>query len=213
MTAPIPEPLYRDDAVFQPGQGAVLTGEVGTEPPSLADIRQWVESDRTGALGDFEPIGYTSLDDLPGVGNETEGGEKKGVWENPDFRLTPITSTDTVTIKPVQWTEIPLSFRFGKGVTWDKATGRVRVPKVYTPVEVSILVVILDGDTPLVLHYPRGASSPDDDLELDPENFVALPVKFTVLNAAGATEKMNILAYHLQQPANTEGGTEGGGGE
>lgn len=195
-------PAYQAEAVFQPGTGGVFYSEVGTEPPTLAEIRTWVEGDRTQPIGTGEtawsPIGYTSLEDLPGITAETEGGEKKGVWENPDFRLTPITSADAVTVKPVQWSPVPLSHRFGAGTTVDGERGMVSVPRTYTPVEVAILVVILDGDNPLVLHYYRTATSPDGDLELDRENFAALPVKYNVLGYAGNPNKMNILGYHLQ---------------
>lgn len=197
--ADINYPAYQENAVFQPGTGGVFFAPVGTEAPTLTQLRTWVEGDRTKNIGTkWAPIGYTSLDELPGMGADTEGGEKKGVWENPDFRITPITSTDTVSVKPVQWTEVPLSHRFGKGVTWDKENGKVSVPKNYVPVEVALLVVILDGDRPLVLHFYRAASAPDGDLELDPEAFATLPVKYTVLNAEGASSRMTILGYHLQ---------------
>lgn len=189
---------YQENAVFQPGTGGVFYAPAGTEPPNLAELRTWGQGDRTRNIGTaWTPAGYTSLDELPGIGSETEGGEKKGVWENADFRMTPITSTDTVSVKPVQWTEVPLSHRFGKGVTWDKKAGKVSVPKTYIPVETALLVVIADGERLLVLHYYLAASAPDGDLELDPENFAALPVKYTVLGMSGKP-KMNILGYHLQ---------------
>jgi hypothetical protein len=195
-------PAYQAEAVFQPGTGGVFYNDVGAEPPTLAEVRTWVEGDRSQSIGTGEaawsPIGYTSIDDLPGITAETEGGEKKGVWENPDFRLTPITTTDAIGVKPVQWSPVPLSHRFGAGVTVDGERGLVAVPNIYTPVEVSIMVVILDGNNPLVLHYYRTATSPDGDLELDRENFAALPVKYTVLGLQGQPNKMNILGYHLQ---------------
>lgn len=190
---------YQDNAVFQPGTGGVFFADPGTEAPTLAELASWLTGDRTQSIGsNWSPLGYTSLDELPGIGSETEGGEKQGVWENPDFRMSPITSTDTVSVKPVQWTEVPLSHRFGAGVKWDKALGKVSVPKVYTPVEVALLVLILDGDRPLGLHYYRAASAPDGDLELDPEQFATLPVKYTVLSQPGVADKMTILGYHLQ---------------
>ena len=190
---------YQDDAVFQPGTGGVFYADPGTEPPTLAELRTWVESGRTGNIGaDWTPIGYTSLDELPGMTSETEGGEKLGVWENPDFRMSPITTADAVTVKPVQWSPIPLSHRFGKGASHDGATGRVVIPNTYAAVEVAILVVILDGDNPLGIHYYRTSTSPDGDLELDRENYAALPVKYSVLSMMGKTGKGHIVAFNLQ---------------
>lgn len=199
MTTSAQSEYYRDDAVFQPSEGTVLYAEPGAEPPTLDEVRTWISTDRMGQVGTtWTPAGYTSIDDLPGIGSDTEGGEKKGVWENPSFRLTPITSTDTVTVKPVQWTDMPIQWRFGKGTIHDESKGIISVPKTYVSTEQALIVVILDGDNPLILHFPRASSAPDDDLELDPDSFIALPVKFTILNQAGTASKMNILAYHLQ---------------
>lgn len=191
-------PAYVDSAVFQPGTGGVFHAPVGTEAPTLEQVSAWITGDRTSSLGAWEPLGYTSLESLPGIGTETEGGEKKGVWENPDFRVTPTTSTETVKVQPVQWSPIPLSHRFGANVTIDPATGRVDVPATFRSVETAIMVVFMDGDTPLVLVYYRTSASPDGDIEPDPENYLALPVKYTVLTVTGTGRKMSILAYHLR---------------
>lgn len=193
-------PDYNPEAVFQPGVGGVFYNEVGTEPPTLEQVRQWLTGgDRRAPIGDgWRGLGYTSIEDLPGIDSETEGGEKMGVWEDPDFRVSPITSTDTVTVKPVQWTPVPIKHRFGAGAELDGDRGLIKVPKVYTPVEVSLLVLFLDGDRPLIVHYYRTSSSPDGGLEPDREQFLAMPIKYTVLGAAGKTESMNILGFHLQ---------------
>lgn len=196
-------PAYQPDAVFQPGTGGVFYAPSGTEAPTLAALKAWlVGGDRTAAIGTgdtaYRPIGYTSVDDLPGVDSETEGGEKMAVWEDPDFRQSAITSTDTVTVKPVQWSPIPITHRFGAGATLDGAAGVIRVPKVYISVEVALFVLILDGDRPLGLHFYRTSTSPDGGLELDRESFVAMPIKYTVLGEPGKADKMNIVGFHLQ---------------
>lgn len=206
MTVPITTPDYQASAVFQPGTGGVFYAPVGTEPPTLAALRTWVEGNRTqpipastdGGGVDWRPIGYTAIDSLPGIGSETEGGEKMGVWENPDFRVSQITSNDTVSVTPVQWSMVPITHRFGAGAKWDTATGRISVPGTYQPVEVAIMVVILDGARPLVLHYYSASSAPDGDLEPDREAFLGLPIRYTVLQAEGKNSKVNILGYHLQ---------------
>lgn len=213
MTAPNQTPDYQANAVFQPGTGGVFYAPVGTEPPALEELRTWVEGDRTqpiqaaGAAVPWRPIGYTAIDSLPGIGSETEGGEKMGVWENPDFRVSQITTTDTVTVTPVQWSPVPISHRFGAGARLDAATGRISVPGTYQSVEVAIMVVILDGDRPLVLHYYSASSAPEGDLEPDREAFLGLPIRYTVLQAEGKNSKVNILGYHLQTSS------QGGGGD
>ena len=193
-------PDYQAEAVFQPGVGGVFYNDVGTEPPTLDEIKAWLTTgDRRAAIGtDWRGIGYTSIEDLPGIDSETEGGEKMGVWEDPDFRVSPITSTDTVVVQPVQWSPVPIKHRFGAGATLDGDKGIIRVPKVYTPVEVSLLVLFIDGDRPLGVHYYRASSSPEGGIEPDREQFLALPIKYTVLGAKGKNESMNILGFHLQ---------------
>ena len=64
------------------------------------------------------------------------------------------------------------------------------------------MVVFMDGDTPLVLVYYRTSASPDGDIEPDPENYLAIPVKYTVLSVTGSGRKMSILAYHLRDKDN-----------
>lgn len=193
-------PDYQADAVFQPGVGGVFYNEVGTEPPSLDDVKKWLTTgDRRQPIGKgWKGLGYTSVEDLPGIDSETEGGEKMGVWEDPDFRVSPITSTDVVTVKPVQWSPVPISHRFGAGAKLDKGKGIIQVPKTYTPVEVALMVLFLDGDRPLIVHYYRVSSSPDGGLEPDRDQFLAMPIKYTVLGAPGKGSAMNILGFHLQ---------------
>ena len=192
---------YQAGAVFQPGVGGVFYNEVGTEPPSLEEVKEWLtDGDRREPIGKgWRGLGYTSVDDLPGIDSETEGGEKMGVWEDPDFRVSSITTTDTVTVQPVQWSPVPIKHRFGAGATLDKAKGLIRVPKEYTPVEVALIVLFLDGDRPLIVHYYRTSSSPEGGLEPDRDSFMALPIKYTILSAPGKASRMNILGFHLQE--------------
>lgn len=202
-------PDYQADAVFQPGVGGVFYNEVGTEPPSLEEVKTWLTAgDRRAEIGTgWKGLGYTSVEDLPGIDSETEGGEKMGVWEDPDFRVSPITSTDTVTVQPVQWSPVPIKHRFGAGATLDGDKGIIRVPKVYTPVEVALMVMFLDGDRPLIVHYYRVSSSPDGGLEPDREQFLAMPIKYTILGAPGKGQSMNILGFHLQTADSDNDGT------
>lgn len=219
MTTPNINRDYQAEAVFQPGTGGVFYAPTGTEPPTLAALRTWIDDDRTQPIpadssGEmWRPIGYTAIDTLPGVGSETEGGEKLGVWENPDFRVSQITTTDTVSVTPVQWSMVPISHRFGAGARWNTETGRISVPGTYRSVEVAIMVVILDGDRPLVLHYYNASSAPDGDLEPDREAFLGLPISYTILQAEGKNSKMNILGYHLQiASGDSDGGSAAGSG-
>lgn len=199
MTSPVVNQNdYIDDAVYMPAHGHVFFAPVGTEAPAMSDVDSWVDSSRQGRIGEWKPIGYTSIEDLPVLGADSDGGEPIGVWENPQFRTTPVTTTDTVTVNLVQWSEVPITHRFGADAKRDPANpNAIIIPSTYRSVEVALLVVVLDGDRPLVIHYYRGASSPDGDIEPDAEKFLAMPVKYTILNASGKTGKGHVLASHI----------------
>lgn len=181
---------YDDRAVFIPGKGAVLIAEAGTVAPALTEIQAWVERGATGALGEFHPLGHTSEEELPGIEADVEGGEKKGSWENPSLRTTATKTTETITVTPIQWTEEPMQHRFGPG-TVKTETGYFEVPDVYTASEVSMLVIIMDGKDFLVFHFAKVASAPEGGIELDPENFAGMPIKYTILTMSGVP-KMSI---------------------
>ena len=184
--------IYRDDAVFIPGRGGVLIAPVGTLPPTASELKQWVDAGAVGALGDFVPLGYTSADELPSIDADTDGGEVKGAWENSALRTTKTTITESITVTPIQWSEKPLAHRFGPG-TIDGTKGHFHAPAVYSATEVAMLVVIIDGATPLGIEYYKVSSSPEGGIELDSEEFAGLPVKWTVLSTSvteGETTKL-----------------------
>lgn len=181
---------YDDNAVFIPGKGAVLIADAGAEPPALSEIQTWIEAGAKGLLGEFHPLGHTSEEELPGMEADVEGGEKKGSWENPSLRTTATKTTETITVTPIQWTEEPMQHRFGPG-TVNTDSGYFEVPDVYTATEVAMLVIIMDGKDFLVFHFSKVASAPEGGIELDPESFAGMPIKYTVLTMTGK-KKMSI---------------------
>lgn len=187
---------YEDNAVFIPGKGAVLVGEVGAARPSWDAVKAWVDAGATGDLADYHPLGYTSIDDLPSFDSDTDGGDVKGAWENSALRTTRTTVTESVTVQPIQWTPEPLAHRFGPG-TVVNADGAYEVPAVYTSTDVSMLLIVIDGTSPLGFHIGKLSTSPDDSLDFDSENFLALPIKYTILSETGKP-KFSILAENLK---------------
>lgn len=188
---------YIDDAVLIPGRGAVLIADEGTASPTSDAIEKWVKDGATGDLGAFHPIGYTSEDDLPKFDSDTDGGEKKGAWENDSLRQTKIKITESVTINVIQWDPETLEHRFGKGNLVAKE-GRYEFPDVFTSTEVAILVLMIDGLDVFGFHFAKVATSPDDGIELDPEKFAAMPIKYTVLKKTGVA-KGSFIAGHLKE--------------
>ncbi|RAV34256.1 hypothetical protein [Corynebacterium heidelbergense] len=187
---------YKDDAVLIPGRGAVLIAPVGTEPPTADAINTWVADGAVGQLGAYSPLGYTSEDDLPKFNTDTDGGETKGAWENSALRMTKTKITDSISVIPIQWTEEPLTHRFGPGRVVG-ADGRFEMPQVYSSTDVAMLVLLIEGDGAVGIHYYKTSTSPDDSIELDPEKFAGMPVKYTVMSITGKP-KGNVIAQWLK---------------
>lgn len=175
---------YVDNATFIPGTGAVLIASPGETVPTVESIQTWLNT-TTGDIGNFTPLGHTSVDDLPKIEGETEGGEKKGSWENDSLRTTPIKTSTTITVTPIQWTADPLKHRFGKDGAVDETEGTFTIPDIYTASEVAMLIIIRDGSGFIAFYFPKVSSAPEGGIELDPENFAGMPVKYTVLKMQG----------------------------
>lgn len=197
---------YNDDAVLMPGRGAVLIAPVKSEIPTSDQLAEWVKSGATGPLGDYSPLGYTSLDELPGFESDVEGGEVKGVWENPQLRTSAVKVSESVTITPVEWVKTPLEHRFGPGKI-DDGKGHFVIPEAYSTQQVSILVVLLDGERALGLCYFKCETAPGDKLELDSENFAGIPVKYTILSVTGEGRGV-IIAGWLKAKDDSDGSGE-----
>lgn len=180
--------VYNDGAVFLPGRGAVLTGDVGADMPSIETVKQWISGGATGELTEGDstmyPLGYTSIDELPNIGADIEGGEVKGVWENAQLRTTRQVVTESIVVQPVQWSRTPLTHRFGPG-TIRNDEGVFEVPAVYTATEVSLTIIFIDGTEPLIFHIPKTATAPEGGIEPSADDFMSLPVKYTVLTMTG----------------------------
>ena len=186
----------KDDATFIPAHGDVLAAAPGTETPTADAIQKWINDGATGKLGSFDSIGHTSLDELPGMESEQEGGDNKGSWQNPNLRTTPITITDSITVTGIQWTEEQLNYRFGKG-TINTATGTFDAPDIYTATERSLLVVARDGANFIAFHYPRVTSRPEGNVEFSSDDFMGLPIRYDVLKASGKP-KLRIISNMLK---------------
>lgn len=175
---------FVDDAVFMPGTGAVFIGPVGTVAPTAAEVNTWLAStDSNAAIGvnTWLPYGHTDPEALPGLERETEGGEPRGSWENAQLTTTAIKSNDSVLVTPIQWTQTQMDHYFG-GVMRD---GHYEVGEIYTASECALFVLMRSGDDWIGLAYPKTRTAPDGGLEPDPENFMGMPVRYTVLTEQG----------------------------
>lgn len=192
-------PAYQDSAVLMPDHGAVYVAAPGTEPPTLDAIQQWIATGRDGDIaGGWKPIGYTSLDEMPAISAEIEGGKTAGSWENHKLRTTAVTCSESIVVSPIQWSEEPIRRRWGAGAKLDGATGRILRPDTYEAVEDAVLVLFVSGTQVLGLHWWKGASAPEGEIKPSEEAFMALPFKYTFLTMPGKEGAGFILGAHLE---------------
>ena len=163
-----------DAAVIIPGTGYVYTAPVGTAAPT----------DFENPESPWEDLGHTSIED--GLTITKDGGDSNilGTWRNPSLRDRRDPVNFAVTIHLLQLTNETLAFYFGGGDT--SVDGVFGVNLITQPQERAMFIRIVDGEVSAPLFIPRVSLASDDDVEVDVENFLAFPVRATVLGVTGS---------------------------
>lgn len=158
-----------DTAVLIPGTGRVYLAASGAAAPT----------NPRDPADPWSIIGHTSRDDGLTITRDKGDSEVKGTWENPALRERRDPSTWAVTMKLHQVDNNTLELFFGPG---DMDTpGVFGVQGNATPVERALFVRMIDGASEAGLYVPRVSIAANDDIEVDVENFLAFPVRATVL--------------------------------
>ncbi|HEY9417883.1 MAG TPA: hypothetical protein VIQ30_24250 [Pseudonocardia sp.] len=174
----------RDELAVIPGTGYAYIAPVGTpKPTSLTDPDS-----------PWENLGHSSLDD--GLTLSRDGGDSNilGTWQNPALRnrLDPISYA--LVINLIQWDNNTFQLYFGGGDI--SVAGVFGVPLNPVSVEKALFVRIVDGANEFPFYVPKVSLSSDDDMEIDPENFMQWPVRATILGVTGSN-LMEFYGSHL----------------
>jgi len=177
-----------DSAVVVPGTGHIYIAPVATAVPSdpSAPADPWVE------------IGHTSRDE--GLTITRSGGDSEvlGSWQNPSLRERRDPTTWAITFQLLQVDEVNFELYFGQAATL--ADGEFGVNASATPTEHALYIRIVDGANEVGLYIPRASIFADDDVTVDPENFLSFPVRATLLQ--NSTDPiMTWLADTISDPA------------
>ena len=163
-----------DNAVLVPGTGHIYLAPASTARPTdpLAPTTPWVE------------LGHTSIDD--GVTITRDGGDSNilGTWQNPALRDRRDPTTFAITMSAHQVDNTVLGLYFGGGDITEE--GIFGVSSSTGTTDTAMYVRIVDGDNEVGLYLPKVSVSSDDDMEVDPENFLAFPLRATVLQVTGS---------------------------
>jgi len=162
-----------DAAVIIPGTGFVYVAPAGTVVPS----------DKVNPASPWRDLGHTSIDD--GLTITKDGGDSNilGTWRNPALRDRRDPVVFALTIHLLQLSNDTLSMYFGIGdTTVDGVFGVALIPE---PVQLAMFIRIVDGDNGMQVYLPKVSVGSDDDVEVDVENFLAFPVRATILGITG----------------------------
>jgi hypothetical protein len=174
-----------DDAVLVPGKAHILTGTVGAvTKPTLAALTTFAGDTATPPAG-FTDIGHTDLEDVLTFGQEGGETEVKGSWQNPSLReTTTAEAIDYYVIKSLQVLDNDaLTLYFGGGDA--TVANEFALPDSPAPQERAALVVFLDGATPLGFFTPKVSIRREDAIEVANDDFMKMPLRFTVVKASG----------------------------
>lgn len=192
-----------DNQVFIPGTGYLYVAPVGTAVPSSLTAPVWP----------WDSLGHTSLDN--GITITRDGGDSNtlGTWQNPVLRERRDPVTFALTANLLQVANSTLELYFGGG---DKTVdGVFGVPITPTPQERALFLRIVDGTREAPIFIPKASIASDDDVEVDPENFLEFPIKATILGVSGQSlmqffgTDLGLLSNEVQTVAIT--GTPTGG--
>lgn len=173
-----------DAAVYIPGTGRVYIAPAETvRPVSL-----------TVPATPWDELGHTSRED--GLTITRDGGDSEvlGTWQNPALRERRDPTTFAITMFLQQVDNSSLGMYFGGGD--ETVPGEFGVNVVGTTTEKALYVRIIDGANEVGLYVPKVSIAAEDDIEVDVEGFLSLPIRCTVLGVTGEN-LMTFLADHL----------------
>lgn len=163
-----------DDAVVLPGTGFMYIAPAETAQPASL----------TAPASPWENLGHTSREDGLTITRDGGDSEVKGSWQNPSLRERRDPSTFAITAFLHQIDNNVLSMYFGDGDV--SVAGEFGVTSVTGTTEKALFVRIVDGTNEVGLYVPKVSIGADDDVEIDVEEFLAWPVRATVLQVSGS---------------------------
>lgn len=173
-----------DNAVYIPGTGRVYVAPAETARPT----------DLVTPAAPWDELGHTSRED--GLTITRDGGDSEviGTWQNASLRERRDPTSFAIVMFLQQIDNSALEMYFGGGDA--TVAGEFGIPNVQETTERALYVRIIDGTNEIGLYVPKVSIAADDDIELDVEGFMSMPVRMTVLGVTGEN-LMTWIADHL----------------
>lgn len=172
---------FIDDSVLVAATGYIYTAPAGTE----ADLEGFdPENFGITDASEWDPVGYTSEEELPEFGFEGGDSEPKGSWQRKNMRqIVTEAPIDYVTFRPQQVTPETLEMYYGKNAATEP--GRFGINVTGELLERALLIVLKDGDTIVGFTAPKTSIGRDEAIALATDDFANFPVRATVEKMAG----------------------------
>ncbi|ALA48131.1 major tail protein [Mycobacterium phage Phlei] len=170
-----------DDALISASLGYVYVAAPGTLAPTPAQLKTInLTNPNTWTRTGWSSVGHTSRGTLPEFGYEGGEPEVVGSWQKKKLReITPEDPIDFTTVVLHQFDEQALGLYYGPNASSDAGMFGVDVTQKN---EVSLFIVIVDGDVRLGHWAPLTSAKRDEAIELPIDGLGALPVRFTYLD-------------------------------
>lgn len=176
-----------DAAVYIPGTGHLYIAPAETAQPASL----------TAPIAPWEELGHTSRED--GLTITRDGGDTEviGTWQNASLRERRDPTSFALTAILQQVDNTTLGLYFGPGDA--SVANEFGISVAGGTTEKALFVRIVDGTNEVALYVPKVSIAAEDDIEMDVEGFVSLPIRCTVLGVTGEN-LMTFLANHLGTP-------------
>jgi hypothetical protein len=165
-----------------PGTGSIWTGVVGTATkPTLAQLNTYASAGTVPS--GWTDIGATSADDLPAPGRDGGDTNSLYIWNaTSPVRTTTEQTTDFWDVNVVQVDNSNLSLYYGGGNI--ATANEFAAPTAPAPTQKAVTFVINDGGAVIAQYNPKMEIIGTDEITLDREDFMVVPLHFTRLAPA-----------------------------
>ena len=163
-------------AVIVPAEGRFYIADTSaTKPTALtAPSAPWAE------------VGHTTFEDPLVI--ERDGGDSTVLrsWQASALRTSTEAIVYKLTFNLLEFDDLALNLYYGGGAV-NATSDEFEAPKTPAPQSKSLFIRLIDGALTTTMYFPTVEIIGSDDIEVDPEELLFLPVTATVLDDADVT--------------------------
>lgn len=190
-----------ENALLTAAKGYVLRAPVGTPAPTPAELASYSGGNITVTLPDtstvdWEPVGYTSRDDLPEFGYDGGDTESRGAWQNAALKTVQTDAiSEYVTFNLVQFDASAYELYYGQA-NGSATAGTFRVSESSTAgIASALLIVIMDGTHNVGFWAPKTDIRRNEAIALSVDDFGAMPLRANIEQYTNASSEKILFEW------------------